>query len=500
MLKNQEETVPSSASQDTTLPVYKKSSVLEKIGNFIKQHKAMIGGALILLTLAALIFAPYLIPALAPILVPILSTLGVAATIATVASFIGSLGVAAWITGYTACAIVGGALGVVAGKLINETGRLIGKGLEWVKNTLKLSGSSSPQAIEPSSSQPTAELLIAQVPPETTSSTIAIFYIIENMSLEFQIEVIGRISSMLSLKDLGLLVQTNRGVRTLFTRPQLLISRLLQHVAFGEQKQAEYILKCLNPTLKLGLLQGNVTDYSARTFTKISPFQYAAWALDRHMWTMIFKYLRHQNEKALAQLTELEDGKGKYGAHYDFTALIDVMDVYVKHCIKKHKGEYVWSEGQCVEHWNKVSTMQQSVPAHVVNEYCRGDRSFYAPQFNEKDLPRKLSVFDPLTQEHFPWYPINSNVDRGSACGGIYSGGLRRRLAYVGAMPDEGEFRGVLTAQVDLATIKALKKERTADFVKFKKWLQKEPGKWLQKEPGLHHTISEKIKSVFSFR
>jgi hypothetical protein len=510
MPKNQNETVLSSASQNTApLAVFKESSALEKIGNFIKQYKAIIGGALIFTALATLIFAPYLIPALAPILAPVLSALGVGAIIASVASFIESLGVAAWITAYTACAIVGGALvGIIAGKLINKTGRLMGRGLEWVKNTFNLFGSSSPQpvessspqAVESSSPQPVessspqaaAESLTAQqIPPETTNSTTTIFCLLEKMSLEVQTQIIGGISSILSLKDFGQLVQTNHGVGKLFTIPQLLTSRLLQHVAFGEQMQAEYILKCLNPTSELGLLKGNVTDYSARTFTNISPFQYAAWALDRHMWTPILKYTPHQNEKALAQLTELEEGKGKHGAHYDFIALINAMKVYFKHCNKKREGEYVWSEDECVEHWNKVTATQRSVPAHVVNEYCRGDRSFsLKADFNEENLPRTFSVFDPRTQKHSLWFPITSNVDQDSDCG-MYSGGLSRLQAYVGTIPDENYARferGVVTVQVDLEAIKTLWKTRTADLVKLKEQLQN--------LPTLLPIIN---KSVFSF-
>lgn len=81
------------------------------------------------------------------------------------------------------------------------------------------------------------------------------------------------------------------------------LNRFLTLVAEGEQDKAEAMLK-INPTL--ALVPGEVTDLSKRTFTGITGFQYAVWALEWHMWTMIRKYL--PDEAAVVQAQGFETG------------------------------------------------------------------------------------------------------------------------------------------------------------------------------------------------
>ena len=58
----------------------------------------------------------------------------------------------------------------------------------------------------------------------------------------------------------------------------------LTHVVKGKQRQAEEMLK---KNRHLALASGTVTDHANRTFNYITGFQYAVWALDWHMWSMI---------------------------------------------------------------------------------------------------------------------------------------------------------------------------------------------------------------------
>jgi hypothetical protein len=125
------ESPPAQPQSARTGIALKKSSGFEKVvnffknaGDFIKQHKALVIGGLILPSIAAIIFAPYLIPVLAPVLAPVISALGVGGAIAAAASFVGSLGVAGWVLLSGVCVGVGAALG---------------KGIGWVKDKINAS-------------------------------------------------------------------------------------------------------------------------------------------------------------------------------------------------------------------------------------------------------------------------------------------------------------------------------------------------------------------------
>jgi serine/threonine protein kinase len=143
------------------------------------------------------------------------------------------------------------------------------------------------------------------------------------------------------------------------------LGQLLKCVAEGEQDQAEALIK---KDSKLLLATGKVTDLSGRTFENITAFQYALWAMDYHMWTMIQKYL--PIEAQVKQHVLLESKGTAHGKHFDLQLLLDVLKTYVDNY-------HTWSYDQCKEHWSKkVGGAQKLLPAHVVNEYCRPDRPF----------------------------------------------------------------------------------------------------------------------------
>ena len=66
------------------------------------------------------------------------------------------------------------------------------------------------------------------------------------------------------------------------------LGELLTYVADGEQDKAEELIR---KDRNLLLHIGTVNDLSGREFKLITAFQYALWAMDWHMWTMIQKYL-----------------------------------------------------------------------------------------------------------------------------------------------------------------------------------------------------------------
>ena len=88
-------------------------------------------------------------------------------------------------------------------------------------------------------------------------------------------------------------------------------------------------------------------------------------------------------------LVYTQHGKEVTGSkHFDFAPLIKALDDYVK-------GYEKWSYDERVAAWMKVGLAQRDVPAHVIDEYCRPDRSFDpTPDFNESDLPRNGTYYN----------------------------------------------------------------------------------------------------------
>jgi hypothetical protein len=160
------------------------------------------------------------------------------------------------------------------------------------------------------------------------------------------------------------------------------LGQLLKCVAEGDQDQAEALIK---KDSKLLLAAGKVTDLSGRTFDNITAFQYALWAMDYHMWTMIQKYLPAE---AQAQQFDVLESKGTdHGKHFDLQLLLDALKTFVDNY-------QPWNTEQSTEYWSKkVGGAQKLLPAHVVNEYCRPDRSFNpCPSEWTSLLPRTRAV------------------------------------------------------------------------------------------------------------
>ncbi len=182
------------------------------------------------------------------------------------------------------------------------------------------------------------------------------------------------------------------------------LKQLLQYVAEGEQDKAEVMIQ---KDKNLLLHAGTVTDLSGREFKGITAFQYALWAMDWHMWKMIQKYLPEEQQRE--QFEVLETKGTSHGKHFSLQPLIGALQVYVDNA------EKVWKYDQrATNHWCKVvGGAQRGVPAHVVNEYCREDRSFDpCPAFTEEKLPRiRTSKYFPGVGE---WFTAQSG---GKLCG-----------------------------------------------------------------------------------
>lgn len=198
--------------------------------------------------------------------------------------------------------------------------------------------------------------------------------------------------------------------------PAFQLRQFLPDIAKGKQGEAEALLNATPANAQILLrTPGVFTDYSGRTFN-CTAYEYAYWAKDTHMCRMLE---RHMDEKTKAQIlmrvNEMEridpatgqpagleyrqNGKIHRSNHFDFTPLKRALQQYVD-------GNVIVKSNA----WLPISTAQRDLPAHVVQEYCRLDRSFRpTPQFNEATLPRTLTFFDSVTGRDNSWFPLSAS-------------------------------------------------------------------------------------------
>ena len=163
------------------------------------------------------------------------------------------------------------------------------------------------------------------------------------------------------------------------------VAEFLTHVVKGEQRQAEKLLK---KNRHLALASRTVTDPANRTFNNITGFQYAVWALDWHMWSMIQKYL----PKEAAQYQALGFTTGpwvkQHGVQTNWQNLLDAYKYYLDNYSNLFKASK-WTELHNI--WLKqIGGAQKLLPMHVLHEYCHPDRPFDpVPDFTGP-LPRSL--------------------------------------------------------------------------------------------------------------
>ena len=269
-------------------------------------------------------------------------------------------------------------------------------------------------------------------------------------------------------------------LQILKTMPELQIRLqlrdFLNHVARGEQSEAEGLLKN-NPEIAQKLLStpGTFTDYSKREFT-CTAYEYAYWAKDKHMCRMLEKQMDDKTKVGmLKQINNMEQVGLAYqvrpqdptqaikhykNAHYDTSFLlkqlaaseflqlqtilngkfnkiseatpenyqsISFSATEYEH-IKKELASLPNSQTLCdklvfdfnsvitalqkyvdgYDNWEKtrnwaamdaawlqVGRAQADTVMHLINEYCRKDRSFNpCPEFNEDNLPRELMFYN----------------------------------------------------------------------------------------------------------
>ena len=251
------------------------------------------------------------------------------------------------------------------------------------------------------------------------------------------------------------------------TRHQLNMSPIFQSrlflscVAKGQQDEAQRQIEA-NPALLL--TTGRFTDYSGRTFN-CTAYEYAYWAKDTHMCRMLERHMDENTKAAMLEkvitidsvgLTYEQHGQAEHSKHFDMTPLITALQNYVN-------GYGAWDAANNYDAmkaaWMLVGKAQRDLPVHVINEYCRPDRSFdplSESTFNEDNLPRILTYYNFNTGSTVPLFPL---VVSGSSGLGVDFALLwgARTFAGCGA-------RGATGAGLTLAAARRLDEVRTADL------------------------------------
>ncbi len=258
------------------------------------------------------------------------------------------------------------------------------------------------------------------------------------------------------------------------------LKQLLQYVAEGEQDKAEALIQ---KDKNLLLHTGTVKDLSDREFKSITAFQYALWAMDWHMWTMIQTYL--PQEAQAEQLKELETKGTAYGKHFSLQGLTGTLQTYVD----KYSD---WNQNQREDHWQKmVGKEQKLLVVHVVNEYCRGDRSFHpCPQEWKSKLPRlrELEMWDSIHSKYIKgsWFiSPTAKDDVGVSCA-VYRS--MRWVPYWAGAHKWGDCTGV---NADLKALQSLGKIRTEQLEMLKSQLLSTPSQNQRLEAESKHVQKE---------
>ncbi|MFI4962548.1 MAG: SidC [Legionellales bacterium] len=272
-------------------------------------------------------------------------------------------------------------------------------------------------------------------------------------------------------------------------KPKINARQFLQHVAYGEQKDAESLLQ-QDAILAQELLTSRetpFTDYSGRTFT-CTAYEYAYWAKDTHMCRMLERYMDENTKQELLKrvhnieeltgpeffntpkgLVYTQKGQEHRSAHFDLTPLKQALQTYIEATEKNLKVAYMDWEA-LNEPWIKVGLPQRDLPAHIAQEYCNPNRTFAAvcknasllDASNPANLARQLEFYNYETISSDFWF-IRDSYLADSGLG--FSFAIFGPTTFYGNNA-RGAAEGPSNPRIDLAVIEAIDKVRTEDLKK----------------------------------
>jgi len=280
-------------------------------------------------------------------------------------------------------------------------------------------------------------------------------------------ELVLKIGKRLSLKDKANLASTSKKYYGIF-QSELGAARLLLFVARGQQDEAHSML---GQFPKLLLKCGDVTDYSGRTFNKITAYEYAYWAKDTHMCRMLETHMVNATKDFMLKRIDVMERDGltyeqhgvviTHSKHFDFTPLKTALRRYVD----GYDNWFATSNWAAMKAaWMEVGIAQRDMPVHVVNEYCHPDRSFYPrPEFNEEALPRSLRFYNDNTNSEQALFPLDVSDTVGLGIDWAVARGEAVRAGHCVLAPAAPWYMAH-SAPADLAAVSRLDEVRTVDL------------------------------------
>jgi hypothetical protein len=282
-------------------------------------------------------------------------------------------------------------------------------------------------------------------------------------------------AKLLSTPELARLARSSKHLVALFQpllnarkEEHLAVNKVLYHVVRGEHDAVRTLLK---NNIDLLYKRGSVTDCSGRTFESISPFEYALWGLDKHMWDMmlscmpkdekgneVFEHLKAQYKAfKIDEKVETPQVKGVtytlHGtliteSHFNFKQTI-IKELQTQVDLQNAPGNKNWNiDKQWVE---GVGGAQRLLPMHCVNEYCANRAFTPIPNFTIYSGSSR-QFYNWMTDKDEDWFKVGSEL---GIYFGIYKGGGRRGRPGAGGC----------ACRFDLAAMTALCEVRTNDFI-----------------------------------
>ena len=302
-------------------------------------------------------------------------------------------------------------------------------------------------------------------------------------------DVAKQVFTALSINEKAALARTSKRSYGLFSQ-HIHTAKLLMLVVHGEQEPAAHMLAGKAALL---LERADVTDYSGRTFKHITAYEYAYWAKDTHMCRMLEAHMDAKTKAAMLEKVTAIDTVGlmyeqggrvvEHSKHFDLMLaplveggqpikgpLLQALQDYVD-------GYDAWDAAQNYDAmraaWRVVGLAQRDLPVHVINEYCRPDRSFHPlPAFNEDQLPRILTYYNFSTGGIVPLFPLVVDSLRAVL-------GVDLAISRAGCVVGEGSAlvsrlggAGARAAGLDLAAVSRLDEVRTRDLTQSRKNLR----------------------------
>lgn len=235
------------------------------------------------------------------------------------------------------------------------------------------------------------------------------------LSLDIQYET----AQQLITSDLLNFALASKTHLTLF-KPILDVRQFLHLVVSG---QYEAVKKILRKNSELMHQKGRVIDCSGRVFEPLSGFQYALWALDKYMWTVMLEALPETEQanvirdKWLAQYHQVKsegiiyriNGKKMVEKHFDFE---NTLIKSLKAQLHLRSGWKCIARGAIDKQWvTGVGVAQKLVPMHVVYEYCADRKYFLSLQdFISQSQPLTGQLYSSSEHKGINWFEKGSKL------------------------------------------------------------------------------------------